>query len=325
VTANNRVVTAIPDTGDYFCTDTHPPYRARRIEQLITALGPASPQDMAAIHRDDLSAPARLFQAALADVRPAGAAARAVRDIVLGWDARMSPGSNGAAGYARLRWALARIVAARSGLAAAGPRQLPGSVSAVSHLWWVLPALLRSNDLAFTGGSTWGELLAEALEEISGEPADIPWQRLHTAALTHPLTPLLPGAPPALSPPGAGVGGDNETVWANGCRAESGTAAVYGAVARYVFDVGNWDNCTWIVPGGASGDPASPHYTDQHQAWSRCELIPMRYDWDTIAADPQLTLEPGAGLRLWADAVTTCGVGGGRRAGRLGGGPAGGR
>jgi penicillin amidase len=305
VTANNRVVTAIPDTGDYFCTDTHPPYRARRIEQLITELGPASPQDMAAIHRDDLSAPARLFQAALADVTPAGAAARAVRDIVLGWDAR--------------------IVAARSGLAAAGPRQLPGSVSAVSHLWWVLPALLRSNDLAFTGGSTWGELLAEALEEISGEPADIPWQRLHTAALTHPLTPLLPAAPPALSPPGAGVGGDNETVWANGCRAESGLAAVYGAVARYVFDVGNWDNCTWIVPGGASGDPASPHYTDQHQAWSRCELIPMRYDWDTIAADPQLTLEPGAGLRLWADAVATCGVGAGRRAGRLGGGPAGGR
>ena len=40
-----------------------------------------------------------------------------------------------------------------------------------------------------------------------------------------------------------------------------------------VFDVGNRDNCTWIV-GGASGDPASPHYTDQHQAWSRCELIP---------------------------------------------------
>ena len=296
VTANNRVVTAIPDTGDYFCTDAHPPYRARRIEQLIAELAPASPQDMATIHRDDVSAPAQLFQAALADVAPRSAAARAVRDIMLGWDARMSPGSGGAACYSRLRWALARIVAGRSGLAAAGSAglmQLPGSVSAVSHLWWVLPALLRSGDLALTCGSTWNELLAEALEEVSGEPPDIPWHQLHAAALTHPLTPLLPGAPPALSPAGAGVGGDNETVWANGCRAESGTAAVYGAVARYVFDVGNWENCTWIVVGGASGDPASPHYTDQHQAWSRCELIPMQYDWDTIAAaSPQLTLQP---------------------------------
>ncbi len=104
-----------------------------------------------------------------------------------------------------------------------------------------------------------------------------------------------------LSPAGAGIGGDNATVSATGCRAESGAAAVDGAVARYVFDVGNWDNCTWIVVGGASGDPASPHYTDQHEAWSRCELIPMRYDWDAIsAAGPQLTLQPDGGISTGA-------------------------
>jgi penicillin G amidase len=301
VTANNRVVTSIPETGDYFCTDAHPPYRARRIEQLIDELGPASPEDMPRIHRDDLSAPARLFQSALADVTPTSAAARAARDVVTGWDARMSPGSAGAACYSRLRWALATIIGQRSGLAVAGSPgllHLPGGVSAVSHLWWVLPALLRSGDLALTGGRTWSELLAEALEEVAAGPPDIPWGQLHTAALTHPLTPLLPGAPPGLSPPGAGVGGDNETVWATGCRAESGPAAVYGAVARYVFDVGDWDNCTWIVVGGASGDPASPHYADQHEAWSRCALIPMRYDWDAIAAtSPPLTLHPDGGVR----------------------------
>jgi penicillin G amidase len=299
VTANNRVVTAIPETGDYFCTDALPPHRARRIEQLIAGLGPASPADMAAIHRDDFSAPAQLFQAALADVRPASAAALTVQDIVLRWDARMSPDSAGAACYSRLRWALARIVASRSGLAhagrdvGAGLMQLPGGVSEVSHLWWVLPTLLRSGDLTLTGGSTWTELLAVALEAVASEPSNLPWREVHMAALTHPLTPALPDAPAALSPAGAGVGGDNETVWATGCRAESGTAAVYGAVARYVFDVGDWDNSTWIVVGGASGDPASPHYLDQHEAWSRCELIPMRYDWDAIAAaGPQLTLTP---------------------------------
>jgi penicillin G amidase len=301
VTANNRVVTVVPGTGDYFCTDALPPYRAKRIEQLIDGLGLALPEDMAAIHRDDASAPARLFQAALADVTPASAAGRVVRDTVLGWDARMSPGSAGAACYSRLRWALASIVGRRSGLAAAtsgrgGLMQLPGGVSDVSHLWWVLPALLRTGDTALTGGSTWPELLAEAVEAAAIEPPDIPWQRLHTAALTHPLTPVLPGAPGALSPAGAGVGGDNETVWATGCRAESGTAAVYGAVARYVFDVGNWDNSAWIVVAGASGDPASPHYLDQHAAWSRGELIPMQYSWDVLtAADPQLTLRPDPG------------------------------
>lgn len=295
VTANNRVVSAVSGTGDYLSTDVHPPYRAKRIEELLAGLAAAAPADMAAIHRDDLSVPARLFQAALAGVTPPSAEAGAIRELLMAWDARMAPGSVAAAYYSRLRWALAAIVGERSGLAAASATtrlQLPGRASAVSQLWWVLPALLRTGDTALTGGRTWPQLLADALAVVAAEPA-ASWRDVHRAALTHPLTPLLSPAPPELSPAGAGVGGDNETVWATGCRAESGTAAVYGAIARYVFDVGNWDNSRWIVVAGASGDPASPHYADQHEAWSRCELIPMRYDWDTItAAGPPLTLQP---------------------------------
>ncbi|HEY3902313.1 MAG TPA: penicillin acylase family protein [Streptosporangiaceae bacterium] len=298
VTANNRVVTTVPDTGDYFCTDAHPPHRAKRIEELISQLPLASPQDMAQIHRDDLSAPAQLFQAALAPVTPGSAQAGAVKAALLAWDGRLSPDSAAATSYSRLRWALARIVAGRSGLAGTANDELmrlPGSASAASKLWWVLPALLRSGDLSLTGGSTWAELLAEALDAVATAPAGVPWHQEHTAALAHPLTRALPAAPATLSPDGAGIGGDNDTVWATGCYAEAGLAAVYGAVARYVFDVGDWDNSTWIVVGGASGDPASPHYVDQHQAWARCELIPMRYSWDLItAADPQLTLQPPA-------------------------------
>ena len=300
VTANNRVVSAIPATGDYFCTDALPPYRARRIEELIDRLGTASPDNMTAIHRDDVSASATLFQAALADAVPASAAAAAVRDVVLAWDGRMSPDSAGAACYSRLRWELARIVGRQSGLA--GPVAPSGDVarlgllagvSGVSHLWWMLPALLRFDDRSFSGGRTWPALLAEALDALADLPVDVPWHQVHAAALTHPLSALLPDAPAGLSPPGAGVGGDNETVWATGCRAESGTAAVYGAIARYVFDVGDWDNSRWIVVSGASGDPASPHYLDQHDAWSRCELVPMRYDWAAITTvGPQLTLLP---------------------------------
>jgi len=305
VTANNRVVSAITETGDYFCTDAHPPHRARRIEELIASLGSASPQDMAMIHRDDLSVPGQLFRTALATVTPASASARAVRDLVLAWDGRMSPDSAGATCYSRLRWALAGIVGSRSGLTAtesADLMRVPGSAGAVSLLWWVLPALLRSEDLTLTGGSTWSDLLSEALDVVATQAPDVSWRDVHAAALTHPLTLAFPDAPKALSPAGAGVGGDNDTVWANGCRAESGTAAVYGAVARYVFDVGNWDNCSWIVVGGASGDPASPHYLDQHQAWARCELIPMRYDWDAITAvGAQLTLQPDGALRHECD------------------------
>jgi penicillin amidase len=290
VTANNRVVATIPGTGDYFCTDAHPPYRARRIEELVAGLIPASPQDMLAIHRDDLSEPARLFQAALAGVAPVSARARAARDLVTGWDARMSPDSAAAACYTRLRWALARLVTSRSGLGTAASEseltRVPPGISAVSQVWWMLPGLLRSADVSMTGGATWPLLLEEALAAAAGETPGAAWGDLHRAKLMHPLAPLFPAQAAVLSPEGARLGGDNETVWANGCQAESGTDAVYGAVARYVFDVGSWDACQWIVLGGASGDPASPHYLDQHDAWSRCELIPMLYDWDEITAVP---------------------------------------
>jgi penicillin amidase len=164
----------------------------------------------------------------------------------------------------------------------------------------MLPALLRSGDTSLTGGATWAGLLAEALTEVAGGDPGAVWGDLHRAELAHPLAPFFPAAAAALSPGGARLGGDNDTVWANGCRAGSGTAAVYGAVARYVFDVGNWDACQWIVLAGASGDPASPHYLDQHEAWSRCELIPMLWDWDVIAAGPgplvlNLDLDPAGG------------------------------
>jgi penicillin amidase len=81
---------------------------------------------------------------------------------------------------------------------------------------------------------------------------------------------------------------------ANGCYwASSGLTAAYGAVARYVFDVGNWDNCAWVVFHGASGHPASPHYADQHAAWAAAEMVPMLYDWSVIAkTGDRLVLQP---------------------------------
>ena len=54
------------------------------------------------------------------------------------------------------------------------------------------------------------------------------------------------------------------------------------SVARYVFDLADWDESRWIVPLGASGDPRSPHFADQQAAWARGDLVPMRYSWPAI-------------------------------------------
>jgi penicillin amidase len=49
-----------------------------------------------------------------------------------------------------------------------------------------------------------------------------------------------------------------------------------------------------VVFHGASGDPLSRHYADQHPLWAAASMVPMLYDWSVIAkAGDQLVLQSG--------------------------------
>jgi penicillin amidase len=81
------------------------------------------------------------------------------------------------------------------------------------------------------------------------------------------------------------VDGDNECVFTTGFVPHVfGTHPSYASIARYVFDVSDWEASTWIVFHGTAGDAGSPHYDDQSQRWRRGETVPMAYGWDTVAA-----------------------------------------
>ena len=293
VTANNRVVS--DDHPDYLCTDCHPPYRARRILDRLRQ-APFRPEDAAALHADTLSPHAGLFRDRLAGLTVTGGAA-AIRDALLGWDGRMDAASTGAAAYAALRRALTAILAARSGLAAVTAHPFaavaPG-LAAQGQLWWALPTLLRNDDASLLGGWTWDQALEAALVQV-GSMGTEAWGTVHRPRLVHPLSVLFPDAAALLDPPSLPIGGDSDTVMATGIVPAAGPAATYGALSRYVFDVGNWDASQWVVFHGTSGQPGSPHYADQNPAWSHCEMVPMRYDWVGIAASARsvLTLSPG--------------------------------
>ncbi len=285
VTANNRVVA--DDWPDYLCTDCHPPYRADRIAGLIDAMPPFRVADAATLHADALSPNAALFQAGLAALpEPADATAAALRRSVLAWDGRMDAGSVAASQYNALRRAMTSILAQRSGLAGAAATAwgaVPPGVSPLGQLWWTLPALLRTNDASLLDGWGWAEVFAAALAAVAAGPAAQPWGVTHQPRLRHPLHADL------LDPPSRQVGGDGDTVWATGLAPAAGPATSYAALARYVFDVGDWENSRWVVFHGASGHPGSPHYADQNAAWSECRMVPMRYAWDGIAANASAT------------------------------------
>ena len=290
VTANNRIVA---DGDNYLCTDCHPPYRAERIAALIDGMPPFQVADAAVVHADTLSANAGLFQARLAALpEPADPAVAAVWRVVLDWDGRMDPGSFAPSLYNAVRRAATAILAQRSGLAGAAGHPFgavsPG-LSPTGQLWWTLPALLRADDTGLLGGWRWSDVLSAALAQVAAGPAPRAWGLEHQPRFSHPLSASMPSQAAVLDPASLPVGGDGDTVMAIGLVPSAGPTGTYGALSRYVFDVGDWENSRWVVFGGVSGQPGSPHYADQTVPWTACQMVPMRYDWAGIAANAEST------------------------------------
>jgi penicillin amidase len=294
VTANNRVVP--DDHPDYLCTDCHPPYRAQRVRTLLEEAARRSVEGAAAIHADVQSAPAALFRARVAALAGLSEKAAVLRAEIAAWDGRMEAGSLAAARYIALRLALTRRFADASGLGAlAGHAWLspaPG-VAPLTQLWWALPGLLRADDASLLRGADWATLLRAAIEEVAANPPVESWGEKHRPRFTHPLSPVFPEAAPLLDPPALPLGGDGDCVLANGLIAPAGPRAAYGALARYAFDVGAFENSRWSVFLGASGHPGSPHYADQHADWAACRMRPMPYAWEAIRVTARQLLEPG--------------------------------
>ena len=296
VTANNRV--AADDHPDYLCTDCHPPYRAARIMQLLREGKAFAVSDAAAIHADTASPTASLFIARLARLPThPNAKAEALRRRILDWDGFMDAASRSATDYNAFRRSLTKIVAARSGLEKATAHSFANVAPGISphgQIWWVIPTLLRNDDTCLLAGRSWSETLADALAMAAENESDGAWGIVHQPRFTHALSAHFPAAAELLNPPSRPIGGDGDTVQANGLIPAIGPRATYGALSRYVFDVGGWDNSRWVVFHGTSGHPGSPHYADQNAPWSACEMVPMIYDWQRIVAEGKSTqlLEP---------------------------------
>jgi penicillin G amidase len=282
VTANNRVE---KNGKHYFSTDCMPPHRTRRIWQRLAKLSKATVDDMAAIHRDTISIVALEFREYIRKVAVGGAAA-ALKARIMAWDGDMAADSTTAGAYVAVRTALTKLVAERSGVVAVSDspyaKVAPG-IFGETQIWWSIPQMLRAGDAGLLKGATWDDLLALALADAAASYKEGRWAQIHQTTLRHLLSGAYPEHAATLDKPCASVGGDNDTVFMSGYIARIGPRAVSAALSRYVFDVGDWDNCRWIVFHGASGNPGSPFYDNQNPIWARGEMVPMLYDWGRIA------------------------------------------
>jgi len=305
VTANQEIVG--PGAPHYLGSDYSRPYRARRIVDRLDALGPATVDDMTAVHQDRRSLAADVWVERLVRLDGRDPHEQAALDHLRRWDLVMDADSVGAAVYVVTRDAVGQAVATHPALAPLR-EPFPGEPRALFaplelRLWTLLPGLLGADDpTLLPAGVTWPELLAGALTEAVGylrgelgdDVAAWRWGALHRCAPHHPLSALDPAGAARLDPPPVELGGEWDTVWSTAHPAGYGFGVTTASVARYVYDLADWERSAWVVPLGASGDPASPHFADQQRAWSTGALIPMRYSWDAIepAAASTTTLLP---------------------------------
>ncbi|MFQ5795121.1 MAG: penicillin acylase family protein [Candidatus Bipolaricaulia bacterium] len=54
------------------------------------------------------------------------------------------------------------------------------------------------------------------------------------------------------------------------------------ASLRMVVDVGNWEASRFVLPGGQSGNPVSPHYDDLLPLWQRGEGVPIAWSQSEV-------------------------------------------
>lgn len=277
VTANNR----ISGGGPYVSHDFAHPARATRLTARLIERSDWDVASVTALLGDTHSSVSATLAGRLLTVDVGQPLEARAQRVLAGWNAHMDADSAAAAVCGATRAELLALVIAEHGLAddrlagVAGPslHQTMRFLNARLATWLADPDLVPDRLVA-----TALRLAVRSLELTQGpDPTTWRWGRAHTARFVHPLAALRPDLADVLAvPPAVELGGDNESVWATSTAPPS-TEACNGPVARYVFDLGDWDRSVWIVPHGVSGDPTSPHHLDQLDRWTNVAMAPMRY------------------------------------------------
>ncbi|MFW6868656.1 penicillin acylase family protein [Nocardioides sp. CPCC 206347] len=275
VSANDRAMPGFERIGDDFAR----PFRADRIRERLAELaaaGPITSEQAGEVLADVRQTAGAALLATIARLIDLDGPAADLRDRLLAWDREMSADSVDAALFAAVRAATVDGFAAAPALAGVDTSPY-GDLFAPwfdlrGRVRLALPSLLVADKPL---GVDPLQVVAAALDEVARGPEPEPWGDRHVAVPLTPHEQFGLAAPDGSAAPIVAVAGDEDCVLAT--RALGGTgASVHGPVARFVWDLAG--DSRWVVPMGASDDPASPHHHDQTTAWASGGTLPLRQD-----------------------------------------------
>jgi penicillin G amidase len=277
VTANQRIVGT-----DYkyqqMSRDAAPPWRARRIVELIEANPKITMNDVRDIQLDVFNIPlSRLAR----EIVGRGAASPETIAVLRGWDGRMAADSKGALLTNEIRTIVANRIAAENKPVPAyivRERLLFRIIEENSARW--LPAGFASYDALLRTAD------AEARENLAKrygtDQEKWVWGSAFQARFSHPLA-AAPLIGQQFAVPPVGLSGSGQT------------PNVGSAVSmRLIASPGNWDATRHVIPLGQSGDSLSPFWKDQFESWrtGSPQVFPFSKDAVARAAAQILVMTP---------------------------------
>ncbi len=292
LTANQRITP--PGYTHYITSEWQPPYRARRIGELLSALPKHSVASFARIQGDVVSLPVREMLPRLARVKPRSETARRALALLAKWDGTMAVGlpeplivSAWWREFSRAIYADELGEAFRGNWLLRAQFMLNVLNDKDRQGRWCdntrTKAAESCDDLL---AATLDAALADLRKRYGEDMGAWRWGTAHYARHEHRpfgrVSWLAPWFDITVPTPG-----DAYTVNVGRNRLEDAAhpfASTHAASLRAIYDLSNLDNSLYIHSGGQSGNVFSPYYKAFTQAWARGDYIPMVTDRRKIEA-----------------------------------------
>ncbi len=280
-------------------------YRLLRINQALAERSDWSVAGCQALQMDQKTTAWEEMREAILAIPASGAEVKQALRLLVGWDGVLGLDSPAATVYELFLAEMVKRVAR-----AKAPRTYPWvmgkSLSAMTpHNLWIfrrashLSRLLRSQPAGWFQRS-WPEEIADVLatvvRQLSREQGPNPdrwgWGRLRLLVMRHPLGKhaRLLGRIFNLGP--VPCGGDTDTISQAAARPFDPLQPTSNiASMRVVMDVGAWGQSRFVLPGGQSGNPFSPHYSDLFALWQKGEGVPIAWTAEEVRQATVETLE----------------------------------
>jgi penicillin amidase len=272
----------VPEDYPYLLTaDWEPPYRARRLAELLAGADHEL-ADFAAVQADQLSMLAHDLLPIMLEAEAASPEAAAARQALAAWDRVMRDAAHEPLLFAAWYRELTRLIYADE-LGPLFPRfwslrpQFTARILTARQVWCDDIGTAPVESCVALAGRALELALADLAARFGADPAGWRWGEAHPARMAHAVLGDQPWLAWLFNIETA-IGGDGTAVnvghYALGDQREPFVSS-HAASYRGLYDLRDLARSRFVAATGQSGNPLSPHYRDLSSLWAEAATLPM--------------------------------------------------